>query len=104
VVEQIFINLDNNKALRNKKKKHTIVLYICTNISCIIGISRDQYREAVRDSVQLDWICQECQTETAEAEVRFYFYVIAQFILLFYFGSNLVHVFISALNETSKNI
>ena len=77
--------------------------YICVQIY-LVGFSRDQYREAIRDSVQLDWICQECQTETAEAEVKFYFYIIAQFILLFYFGSNLVHVFISALNETSKNI
>ena len=84
-----------------KKKIQSYYIYVQTYL---VGISRDQYREAVRDSVQLDWICQECQTETAEAEVKFYFYIIAQFILLFYFGSNLVHVFISALNETSKNI
>ena len=82
-----------------KKKIQSYYIYVQTYL---VGISRDQYREAVRDSVQLDWICQECQTETTEPEVRFYFDIIAQFILLFYFGSNFVHVFISALNETSK--
>ncbi|CAC5388183.1 unnamed protein product [Mytilus coruscus] len=33
--------------------------------TCNTGISRDQYREAVRESTQIEWVCQDC-TEASE--------------------------------------